>query len=85
MLAQELIDEVKASLASGSDPAAIKSDLRSRGIANDEIDAAFVAAQSLDKPEDGGMSNSKKEVFIAIIVTIALGIAGVALAYFSGK
>lgn len=88
MLSKELVDEVKSSLANGSDPIAIKNDLRTRGFANDEIDSAFVEAQSANDPEESGTTGwrmPRKEVFIAILAAIALGIAGVAAAYFTGK
>jgi SOS response regulatory protein OraA/RecX len=44
VITPEIIDYIKSSMAAGLDNEAIKTELRIKGLANDEIDAAFVSA-----------------------------------------
>ena len=88
MPTEEIIQFIKASLASGDDAANIRNELRSRGFANDDIDAAFVTAQageddSVDVNNKPSLRLSRSEIFIILACILILGVAaGVAVAYF---
>lgn len=90
MVTQDLIDYIKSSLTSGTDPEALKNELRGHGWANDDLDSAFVTASSsvatttstttvAEAPSSWHIT--KKEVFIVIGVLLLLG-AGGAGAYY---
>jgi hypothetical protein len=85
MITQELIDTVKTGLAAGTDTEAVKSELRNKGYANDEIDQAFInAKKEMSENSDQGIAwhLTRKEVYIGLATLLILASA-ILIFYFS--
>jgi len=78
MITPDIIEYITQSLAAGLDSEVIKTELRAKGLPNDEMDAAFIAAKTThDETQEmmgSGLIN-KREVFIGIVALLIVGLA----------